>query len=124
MIPLDRRPEAAVWGVPDNHVVGDITEIDNPLFETKFDVIILMGVIGYGVNTLSQVAAMLESASNLILPGGTVLIACESRFGLDPLKISETEGSKLRGSPSFCFPVSVSLPDFDYGFYFLSAMVE
>lgn len=83
-----------------------------------------MGILGYGVNNEAQVKEILESTAAALIPQGRVLVACEKRFGLDPVAVSARLDIGLAHVASYCFPSSVCLPDFDYDFHFLAMQRE
>jgi len=117
---LDCRPEAAVWGAKGNHVTGDVLNVRSLLGDVKFDLVILMGVIGYGLNKPDDIRDTYDAVSDVLADDGRILMACESKFGLDPLLIAEGCRNKFIAMPSYCFCESIKLQEFDYGFYFLA----
>jgi hypothetical protein len=64
---------------------------------------------------------VLKGVPRLAARGGVVLVACEDRFRLDRVVISAARHIELVHQSCFCFPASVHLPNFDYGFHFFAA---
>jgi hypothetical protein len=118
-ITLDRRPEAITWGSPAGHITCDIQDVKNHIEDMPFDLIIIMGVIGYGVNDPETAKNMLSAATKLLKPRGRILVACESRFGIDPVKVGHDCPTRLVTTSSYGLDGMVKLPDYDYGFYFM-----
>ena len=117
---IDRRKEASLWGAKGRHVTGDLLELESLFPTTNFDIIIMMGLIGYGLNDENQVRNVLTVATSKLAEHGHLLVACEDRFGIDPVAIGETCTPKLHPTKAYCYQQSVRLPDVDYGFHFLS----
>lgn len=117
---IDVRPDAAVWGARNRHIVGDISNSGKVLSGGGFDLVIMMGIIGYGLNDVRQVRCALEQTSALLSPLGRILIACEDKFNLDPVAIAKTIPGGVVAVDSFCFPASVRLPGCDYGLHYFS----
>lgn len=119
-ITLDLRPEAAIWGSPEGHITCDIQDVSKHAGDMRFDLVILMGVIGYGVNDPETARNMLTAATSLLNSDGRILVACESRFGIDPIETGSRCTPALTPVASYGMQGSVKIPDYDYSFYFLS----
>lgn len=121
---IDRRKEAALWGASGRHATGDLLELETLFPTIEFDIIILMGLIGYGLNDEDQLRDVLTTATSKLTAQGRLLVACEDRFGIDPVAVGSSCTPKLLSTPTYCYQQSVRLPDVDYGFHFFSPSKE
>lgn len=115
---VDMRKDAEVWGANKHHFTDDICSDNSKLMDYKFDLVILMGVIGYGLNDQPNVEKALDSISKLVEHGGHILVACEKKFGIDPLNIVKENKIDIKIDGSYCFKPTVNLPNIDYDFHF------
>ncbi len=69
---MDIDPSRASLGAKD-HVTGDVRDLAT-LFAEPFDVILLNGVIGYGLNDRDSVEACLRACAARLRPGGTLVL--------------------------------------------------
>lgn len=82
---LDIAPEQAVYGARD-HIVGTL---DNPdlALRAPFEVIFLLGVVNYGIDTPEQLKKSLEQTARLLGSGGACYMTVEESIvgGAAPL---------------------------------------
>jgi SAM-dependent methyltransferase len=84
----DIEPAAAIWGERDHHIVGDIASIDEVCPAGSFDVVLLNGVIGDGVNDESGINRTVTAIARILRPNGMLLIGWDSLKNLpDPTKL-------------------------------------
>jgi hypothetical protein len=71
---MDIAPEAAEFGAPGRHVVGSVVQADQYFKPNYFDLILLNGVFGFGVNEKNDRTQTLAALRKLIRPGGVLLV--------------------------------------------------
>lgn len=85
---LEIDPERAVFGSTRKHVTGDVCELDT-LFadEEPFDVILMNGVIGYGIDTVDLVERALVASAARLRRGGLLVLGVneEKPTHVDPM---------------------------------------
>lgn len=81
---MDIDPARAELGAKD-HVTGDVRDLES-LFGEPFDVILLNGVIGYGLNDRDSVDRCLRACAARLRPGGTLVLGIneEKSTNIDP----------------------------------------
>lgn len=77
---IDRSPWMRVFGAPD-HVVGSIESYRS---DVPYDLVILNGVIGWGIDNVASCEAALESCARLLRPGGHLLIGVNEERASTP----------------------------------------
>lgn len=79
---IDVLPEAAPYGSPTKHYIGDIRDLAEGIDAPQYDHVALYGVFGCGkkaspptiATTKPQVLEMIKAADSLVKPGGTLLL--------------------------------------------------
>jgi hypothetical protein len=71
---MDVDPHAAEFGAPGRHVTGSVIQADQYFAPSYFDLILLNGVFGFGVDAKSDRMATLASLRKLIRTGGVLLV--------------------------------------------------
>jgi hypothetical protein len=71
---IDIQPERAVYGSPGLHTVGDAAELTSHYGPESFDVIIANGLIGFGVDTQSDVEWLLWQCHCVMKPKGLLVL--------------------------------------------------
>ena len=115
---LDKRPESMLWAFnKEKHKILDINKnLDNE-YDFKFDLIVFMGMIGYGINNEEELLISIENLTNIINDDGSLLVAYESKFNIDVEKtIKQISGLELNDFLSF--DKKTILDDDYYRFYF------
>jgi SAM-dependent methyltransferase len=74
----DIDPLAGLWGQVDRHIVADITEIDDACATESFDVVLLNGVIGSGVDEENAMNQAVKAIARILRPNGILLIGWNS----------------------------------------------
>lgn len=74
------------------HVVGDVCELET-LFAEPFDVILLNGVIGYGLDRKEEVDRALRACAARLRSGGTLVIGVneERPTNVDPGSVAAAD---------------------------------
>lgn len=84
----DIDPECEKWGEPGRHVVADVTEIDQHFEPDHFDVVMLNGIFGYGVDTPEARDATGSAIQKILKPDGTLIVGWSPNPpGQDPDKV-------------------------------------
>lgn len=118
---VDVREEASIWGVKGKHKCVNVLNSDfNPFPEIEFDLIILIGVIGYGINIQNDVIVAFNNFLKILInKNSKFLVACEDKFNLIPNKIINENNINLKLINSFGFNSIIEIPQNDYKFFFL-----
>jgi SAM-dependent methyltransferase len=106
----DIDPAARVWGERKKHIVGDIQSINRLVPPRYFDIVMLNGVFGYGVNTREGMDAALRSIHTILKPSGTLLLGWNRGRVVDPETLESTRTLFYRG-PETDLPLRVAFPD-------------
>jgi len=81
----DIDPRWVRWGRAGRHLTGDICRIDEAFDEATFQVILLNGVFGWGVDGPAAQARALEAMARVMTPGGWLLLGWNTHRMDDPL---------------------------------------
>lgn len=84
----DIDPAAAVYGAPGRHVTEDVRRLDAAFRPGFFDVVMLNGVFGWGVDEPHDMERTLEAIANVLVPGGILLIGWNHDRSPDPDTLS------------------------------------
>ena len=115
---LDKRKESMLWAYNKSmHKIFDVRDDMSNEYNFKFDLIIFMGMIGYGINDKKDLLKSIYNLKNILNNKGCLLIAYESKFGINVEeilnKINDIELKSCYG-----FNDKVILDDDFYRFYF------
>lgn len=80
----DINPSAAIWGAR-QHIVAGVGELDRWFAAGHFDAVIINGVLGFGINTDTELKAALRSVCRILRPQGLLLLGWNSDATGDPL---------------------------------------
>lgn len=80
----DVDPDAARWGHPRWHRVGDVRDVDTLFHDIRFDTVIYNGVVGFGVDTLEDQTRSLAAIARALKPGGLLILGWNSDRVGDP----------------------------------------
>jgi hypothetical protein len=84
----DVSPGARVWGAR-RHVVAPVQQVHLFFGKEEFDSVILNGVFGFGVNTISEMNETIESVKGVLRSGGLLLLGWNTDLTADPLALDE-----------------------------------
>lgn len=111
---LDIDPAEAKWGEQrGRHKVCDIKIIDSCFPTRFFDVILLNGVLGAGLNDLPQINEALIAIHNVLKTNGLLLIGWNRDWSHNPMGI-ETIRSKFRHAAVLNLQAHVEFPETDH----------
>jgi SAM-dependent methyltransferase len=83
---MDIQPSAARFGSPDRHVTGNVTDVDQHFAPGFFDVVLLNGIFGFGLDDPRMQARTLQNIRKVLRPGGILLLGWSRGFSSDPLE--------------------------------------
>jgi hypothetical protein len=109
-VTLDVDPSRAAFGAKD-HVTGDCTKLEE-LFEAPFDVILMNGVIGYGLDDARSVDCALRACAARLRTGGTLVLGIneEKPTNVDPRSVPASASFASRALGRFDGRVVVPVP--------------
>ena len=115
---LDIREESMLWVYnKSKHKILDIRKIASKDYNFKFDLIIFMGMIGYGINNEKDLSDSIKSIKKLLNDKGSLLIGYESKFGIEVEEV--LDGIKDIDLNNFLeFNKKTIIQDDIYRFYF------
>jgi SAM-dependent methyltransferase len=114
---LEIDPSARWWGHPQRHVVGDVQKVGTLYLTRQFDVALVNGVFGYGLNTQSGQNDAIEGLARVLKPDGLLMLGWNTHRVPDPLRLLAIEQFFIRSKrPGFhqriTFPESTHVYDF------------
>jgi hypothetical protein len=80
----DIDPAASPYGAPDRHVTDDARRIDSAFPPLFFDVLMLNGLFGWGVDLPDDMDRVLVAAAAVLCPGGMLMIGWNDDRSPDP----------------------------------------
>lgn len=80
----DIDPAARRWGERDRHVTGDVRNIHFHYPAGHFDLVLLNGVFGFGVDAEEPMNETLDALHQVLVPGGTLLVGWNRGLIADP----------------------------------------
>lgn len=100
---IDFDARSARWGNEPFHRVCDICELLAEFPDTRFDVIHINGLLGFGVDTPQQIQKMIQSCCDVLTPAGYIMLGWDEDVTSDPLE-NESVVKQLRHSPFNALP--------------------
>ncbi len=82
-ITIDPMPAARVWGST-RHIVDRVQRLDKYVDPGTVDVVVMVGVYGFGVNTSQDLRETLESIRGVLKEGGVLVLGWYSDTTPDP----------------------------------------
>jgi hypothetical protein len=84
---LEIDPAARPWGHPQRHVVGDLQKVGALYMPRQFDVALVNGVFGYGLNTQQGQNEAIEGLSRTLKASGLLMIGWNTHRAGDPIRL-------------------------------------
>jgi hypothetical protein len=81
---IDIDPVAAKWGVPGRHIIADVLHADEMFRESEFDVSVMNGVFGFGIETIDEMDRAVKSIATITKQGGLLIIGWNTDVISDP----------------------------------------
>jgi SAM-dependent methyltransferase len=85
------RPAARRWGHPERHRVGDLQKVGALYPSGYFDVALINGVFGWGLDTLDGQNDAVEGLARVLKPAGILMLAWNTDRSSDPTKLLAIE---------------------------------
>jgi SAM-dependent methyltransferase len=114
---LEIDPTARCWGHPRHHIVGDLQKVSTLYPPRQFDVALVNGVFGYGLNTQQGQNEAIEGLARVLEPGGLLMLGWNTHRGSDPVGLPAIERFCVRSQRAgvdrrITFPESTHVYDF------------
>jgi len=114
---LDIDPSSRWWGHSRRHIVGDLQAVATLYSERQFDVTLVNGVFGYGLNTQCDQNIAVEGLARVLKPRGLLMLGWNTHRAPDPLCLVAIDQFFIRSKqPGFnrrvTFPDSTHVYDF------------
>ncbi len=114
---LEIDPSARRWGHARRHIVGDLQMVGTLYLPGQFDVALVNGVFGYGLNNQSEQNEAIKGLARVLKPGGLLMLGWNTHRTSDPLQLPAIERFFIRSQrPGFeeriTFPESTHVYDF------------
>jgi hypothetical protein len=90
---LDIDPWARWWGHSRRHIVGDLQRVGTLYLPHQFDVALVNGVFGYGLNTQDGQSEAIVGLARVLKPGGLLMLGWNTHRASDPLRCPRSNGS-------------------------------
>jgi hypothetical protein len=88
---LEIEPSALWWGHPDCHTTGDVQNVGLLYEKHKFDVTLVNGVFGYGLNSRNGQDKAIAGIAHIFKPGGLLMLGWNTHRTADPLQLQALE---------------------------------
>jgi SAM-dependent methyltransferase len=88
---LEIDPAMRRWGHPERHTVGDLQRVGALYPPRHFDVALVNGVFGWGLDTLAGQNQAVEGLAHTLKPGGTLMLGWNLDRSPDPTRLPATE---------------------------------
>jgi hypothetical protein len=75
----------SMWGVPGKHCICGAADLHLHFSKGFFDAVILNGVLGYGINSLSDINEALATLAHILNNRGLLIIGWDVNMSPDPL---------------------------------------
>ena len=114
----DVDPDAARWGEKSRHRVCDVQDIDRAFAADEFDVVLLNGVFGFGVDDEAAMNRTATAIHRILGPDGILMIGWNVDRSDDPLEL-ESVGRLFEPGPVLSLPERKSFDDVSHVFDFV-----
>jgi len=101
LITIDKNPQKKNLG-SENHIIGDITNIREFIEKETVDLVILNGVIGWGLNKKEDIEKAIFSIFEIMKKNSLMIIGWNDITDLKPVKIENIEA--LKNFEKYYFP--------------------
>ena len=119
LLTVDIDPDNAIWGGK-KHLAANILEIDQHVALYSFDIVLLNGVFGHGVNSPEDQEKAYRALHQVLKPDGLLLVGWNNDLGPDPITLPARE--KLFYRTQYAdLPERTTFPNSTHVFDFLRA---
>jgi SAM-dependent methyltransferase len=99
---LEIDPTAKYWGHPQRHTIGDLRKVSSLYLSNQFDVALVNGVFGYGLDTPEGQNEAIEGLSRVLRPNGILMLGWDLGHSPDPVELPAIEQFFVRSNcPDF-----------------------
>ena len=84
----DIDPNAGRWGDKHHHVTADVRDLDRHFEPHSFDLVLLNGVFGFGVDEPDAMNRTLDTLHTLMMPDGLLLVGWNQGLIPDPARLA------------------------------------
>jgi SAM-dependent methyltransferase len=88
---LDIDPSARWWGHRQRHLEGDVQKVGTLYLTHQFDVALINGVLGYGLNSEDGQNETMAGLARVLKPSGLLMVGWNTHLVSDPLRLSAIE---------------------------------
>lgn len=86
LVTVDYNEKSFLWGGK-HHFIADIREIDCVLGTASFDMIVLNGVFGHGVNTTEDQSRTFKALRHIMKPEALLMVGWNHDLSQDPIEL-------------------------------------
>ncbi|HET7881236.1 MAG TPA: class I SAM-dependent methyltransferase [Acetobacteraceae bacterium] len=90
---IDIDPQAARWGAPGHHLIGDASALDALPQLPEFECIIFNGILGFGIDDPETVRRTFAGFSRVLPVGALLVIGWDTDRTADPLTVPDLRAS-------------------------------
>jgi SAM-dependent methyltransferase len=101
---MDINPQMEIFGAKGRHIIGSVIDADHYFSPDFFDIVILNGVLGWGVDEIRDQDRTLEAIRKILKEGGILLLGWDTDRIIDPMELKG-----IRNHFSHC--INAPLPD-------------
>jgi SAM-dependent methyltransferase len=114
---LEIDPAARCWGHPQRHIAGDLQRVGTLYQSGQFDMALVNGIFGYGLDTLQGQDEAVEGLARILKPGGILMLGWNTDRSSDPMQLPAVRQFFIRSQrPGFeqriTFPTVTHVYDF------------
>jgi SAM-dependent methyltransferase len=115
---LEIDPEQRRWGHPERHTVGDLQKVGALYPFGHFDVALVNGVFGWGLDTVDGQNEAVAGLARIMKPGGMLMLGWNTDRSSDPTKLPAIEQFFI---PSHCPGLAgrITIPEVTHVYDFL-----
>jgi SAM-dependent methyltransferase len=115
---IDIDPEAAQWGASGRHIIGPIEQAASQFDAATFDIVVLSGVFGFGLDDAVTQEAAIEASATILKPGGLLVLGWNTDRAADPSSLAGiARYFKMSDDPELSSRVSFSGSTHVFDFY-------
>jgi hypothetical protein len=94
---IDIASDTAEWGSTQHHVIGDIVSADKHFAPAFFDIVVLNGIFGHGVNTVADQDRAIAAIRAISTDRSYLLVGWNPGMSEDPLSLPAIQSQYIHG---------------------------